>query len=46
MFFPETGKVKVKKLQSIHNDTVVNEESKYIRSIDETLDGGTIDFFD
>lgn len=28
-FFPHTGRVQVKKLKSVHNDTIINRESQY-----------------
>jgi chemotaxis protein CheD len=32
-FYPKTGKVRMKKIQDIHNDVIINRESQYRRSI-------------
>lgn len=34
IFFPATGKVLVKRLKSLHNDTVVSREKNYMTTID------------
>ncbi|PAJ71862.1 chemotaxis protein CheD [Pseudoalteromonas sp. NBT06-2] len=34
MFYPETGKAQVKKLRSIHNDTIQQRENKYLHEIE------------
>lgn len=38
LFFPATGKVLVKKLQSTHNDTIQLREIQYQRSLDKPAD--------
>lgn len=47
MFFPLTGKVRVKKIRDLHNDTIVKREKDYMRHIDkpESIDG-EIEMFD
>jgi chemotaxis protein CheD len=39
IYFPETGKVRVKKLRSIHNDTIVSRESRYMQEIKQPAAG-------
>ena len=47
MFFPLTGKVRVKKIRDLHNDTIVKRETDYMHHIDkpESIDG-EIEMFD
>lgn len=46
-FFPKTGKVMVKKLQHMHNDTIAIRETQYKSKIDTpTIEAGDIDLFD
>ncbi len=33
VYFPSSGKVKVKRLRSLHNNTIVEEESRYISNV-------------
>ena len=40
IFHPETGSVKMKKLRTMHNDTIQKRELKYLHDI-ETQDSGT-----
>jgi chemotaxis protein CheD len=44
-YFPKTGKVKVKKLRSMHNDTITAREREYMRNISSTRQEGEIDLF-
>lgn len=45
-FYPITGKVFMKKLKSIHNETIFDRESKYKKRIDTTpAPAGDIDLF-
>lgn len=44
-FFPRTGKVLVKKLKQMNNNTVVNREQDYAHRIVEKPIGGDIDLF-
>ncbi len=46
MYFPETGKVMVKKIRDLHNDTIIKRESAYIESFDDDITQGNIDLFD
>jgi len=34
-YFPETGKVRVKKLRTLHNNTIVERESSYMHQLEE-----------
>jgi chemotaxis protein CheD len=47
IFFPLSGKVRVKKIRDLHNDTIVKRETDYMRHIDkpEAVDG-EIEMFD
>jgi len=44
-FFPHTGKVLVKFLRNIHNDTIVKREVAYSKVIDTPQIGGEVDLF-
>ena len=44
-FFPETGRVLVKKLRSVHNDTIVQREQKYIEKIRASDVQGDVELF-
>jgi len=47
MYDPKTGKVKMKKLRSLHNDTIITRETSYMKVIDSTAPAATgeIDLF-
>lgn len=45
MFFPATGVAKVKRLRSLHNNTIVDMERKYIDSIRKQPVSGEIELF-
>ena len=44
-YFPKTGRVLMKRLQSLHNKTIVQREQKYMKSIDVEPVAGDIDLF-
>jgi chemotaxis protein CheD len=44
-FFPLTGEVKVRKLKSRHNSTIVERETEYRVKVNQTPAYGDIDFF-
>jgi len=44
-YFPKTGKVLVKKLKNMHNDTLVQREEAYASKLKVTDVGGEIDLF-
>ena len=44
-YIPATGKVKVKRLRSMHNTTIVEREKKYMQSINSVPAGGDIELF-
>ncbi|WP_395338623.1 chemoreceptor glutamine deamidase CheD [Ningiella sp. W23] len=44
-FFPLTGEVKVRKLKSLHNKTIIERESEYRVKVNQTPASGDIDFF-
>jgi chemotaxis protein CheD len=45
MYFPRTGKVRVKKLKSMHNDTIVKRESQYMDQLKVEPVQGDIELF-
>ncbi len=45
VYFPATGKVKVKRLRSLHNNTIVEEEIRYIHTVESKPVGGDIELF-
>lgn len=44
-YFPLTGKVRVKRLRSLHNDTIIKRESVYLQEIKQAPVAGEIDLF-
>jgi len=44
-YFPLTGRVRVKKLNSMHNQTLQNREKEYIETLNKTKVAGKIDLF-
>jgi len=44
-YFPLTGRVRVKKLNSMHNQTLTTREKEYIENINRTKVAGKIDLF-
>ena len=44
-YFPKTGRVLMKKLASLHNDTLVEREKKYFHDIEDAPVGGEVDLF-
>jgi len=45
LFFPATGKVRVKKLRSIHNNTIIERENNYSKTIAKAPSSGEIELF-
>lgn len=45
VYFPATGKVRVKRLRSLHNNTIVEQETKYLHAIEEKPVSGDIELF-
>ncbi|MFZ5482713.1 MAG: chemoreceptor glutamine deamidase CheD [Pseudomonadota bacterium] len=45
MFFPATGVAKVKRLRSLHNNIIVDEEKRYIDSIKKQPVSGDVELF-
>lgn len=44
-FFPQTGKVQLKKLHILPNDTVQRREREYMSKLDQTPGGGEVEIF-
>ncbi len=44
-FYPKTGRVRMKKLQDLHNDTIVNRETQYFRAIKDVKVESDIELF-
>ncbi len=45
IYFPESGKVKVKKLRSLHNNTIIERESTYMHELEEKPVEGDVELF-
>jgi len=45
VYFPLTGKVRVKRLRSLHNNTIVEQETTYLHNIEEKPVSGDIELF-
>lgn len=45
-YFPQTGLVRVKKLKTVHNDTIVNRESEYKNRLQFSKVEGDVELFD
>lgn len=45
-FFPETGEVKVRKIKTMHNTTIIDRESDYRMKIKAAPTAGDIDLFE
>ena len=45
VYFPATGKVRVKRLRSLHNNVIVEEETRYLSAIESKPVGGEIELF-
>jgi chemotaxis protein CheD len=46
VYFPLTGKVRVKRLRSLHNNTIVAQETNYLNTIQEKPVVGDIELFE
>jgi chemotaxis protein CheD len=44
-FFPNTGKVLIKKIKSIHNSTILDRESEYRMRVKYTPKSGDVELF-
>ena len=44
-FFPKSGKVRMKKLKSLHNNTIVERELNYLHEIEEKPIASAIELF-
>lgn len=45
MYYPATGKMKVKKLRSMHNDTLIHREEVYQQKLEVQPDSGGVELF-
>jgi chemotaxis protein CheD len=45
VYFPATGTVRVKRLRSLHNNTIAEEEIRYLNTIEKKPVGGDIELF-
>lgn len=45
VYFPASGKVRVKRLRALHNNTIVEQETKYLHTIEDKPVGGDIELF-
>lgn len=46
VYFPTTGRVLVKKLRTMHNDTIIRREETYLNNIDNTRIEGEVELFE
>ena len=44
-YFPRTGKLQVKKLRSLHNDTIITRETDYKKNIETDTIEGSVELF-
>jgi chemotaxis protein CheD len=45
VYFPLSGKVKVKRLRSLHNNVIVEQETQYLQTIEKKPVSGDIELF-
>ncbi len=45
IYFPATGRVRVKRLRSLHNNMIADQESRYLGSIETQPVGGDVELF-
>jgi chemotaxis protein CheD len=45
LYFPDSGRVRIKKLRSLHNDTIVTREKAYLHDIETKSVAGEIELF-
>lgn len=45
VYFPKTGKVAMKKIQDLHNDTIIQRERQYIHTLKSTPVAGDVELF-
>ncbi len=45
-FFPDTGRVREKKLKQVHNDTIINRENESSSRLRYSDLGGDLELFD
>ena len=45
VYFPSTGKVAMKKIQDLHNDTIIQRERQYINTLKHTPVAGDVELF-
>jgi chemotaxis protein CheD len=45
IYFPATGRVRVKRLRSLHNNTIAEEEMRYLKTVEEKPVSGDVELF-
>ena len=45
IYYPKTGRVRVKHLEQLHNNTILEREQNYKQSIDKADVGGDVELF-
>jgi chemotaxis protein CheD len=45
VYFPASGRVRVKKLRSLHNETIIQRETRYLQDIGQAPVSGSIELF-
>jgi chemotaxis protein CheD len=45
MYYPASGRLRVKKLRSLHNDTLIEREELYVHALEHDAVAGDIELF-
>jgi chemotaxis protein CheD len=45
MYYPTTGRLRVKKLRSLHNDTLIQREENYVHELETKQVAGDVELF-
>ncbi|HHA19157.1 MAG TPA: chemoreceptor glutamine deamidase CheD, partial [Methylophaga sp.] len=45
MYYPDSGRLRVKRLRSLHNETLIQREQAYQRELDVQPDSGGVELF-
>jgi chemotaxis protein CheD len=45
MYYPTTGRLRVKKLRSLHNDTLIQREENYVQELETKQVAGDVELF-
>ena len=45
IYYPDSGRVQIKKLRTLHNETIVEREKSYLHELDEKPQAGEVELF-